>query len=175
MVGNVRTDPVSLLFDSSHHSKGSMAGESANLDCICNGTLFCEWEKMKKGKERFTDAINKSSEQEVLIDQLFDILCDTEESEILPENTLFSREAEAKFSSIFVFPFKVPDRKLTFGTISSTILLVDHENQATFIEQNWNEFFMKNNIENKEDFHRVRKEIPAEEIRAFSFKINGTT
>ena len=93
---------------------------------LSNHLLDTPWFKVRKGKELFKKAIDKS---DTLVDDLFVMLSD---KTISPENELpdtgLPKDIEKGISSIFV---ETPE----YGTRSSTVILIDKKDNVTFIEK----------------------------------------
>ncbi|RPI71328.1 MAG: NRDE family protein [Ignavibacteriales bacterium] len=93
---------------------------------LSNHLIDTPWFNVKRGKELLEQVINNGDN---LTDNLLKILSDNTASteDELPETGL-DKETERKISSIFV---DLPD----YGTRSSTIILIDKNNNVTFIEK----------------------------------------
>jgi uncharacterized protein with NRDE domain len=93
---------------------------------LSNALLDTPWPKVKRGKEKFTSAINQD---EIEISSLFEILRDERMApdDQLP-NTGLELERERALSAMFI---KTPN----YGSRCSTVLLVDHNNQVTYSER----------------------------------------
>ncbi len=93
---------------------------------LSNGLIDEPWPKVEKLKKGFKEVIN---ETEIDVNRLFDILSDRESFpfEMLPD-TGVGGELEVKLSPIFV-DFN------GYGTISSTVLLVDKDNGVALRER----------------------------------------
>ncbi|WP_164669721.1 NRDE family protein [Virgibacillus doumboii] len=96
---------------------------------LSNHTLNTPWPKVKKGKKNLREYV--MSRKEVHPDRLFEIVSDAEEAndEELPQ-TGVGLEFERKLSPLFI---KTPE----YGTRSSTVLLVDNNDNVTFIERTY--------------------------------------
>lgn len=96
---------------------------------LCNHFLDTPWPKVVKGK---TD-LQKLVEQNRVIhpDELFDVLQDAEPfpEEQLPD-TGVGKQLERVLSSLFI-------KSEGYGTRSSTVLLIDHMNNVTFVERTY--------------------------------------
>ncbi|MFS0688798.1 NRDE family protein [Sporosarcina sp. 179-K 8C2 HS] len=96
---------------------------------LSNHFLDTRWPKVVKGKK----GIRKLVEQNRIIkpEELFDVLQDAEPfpDEQLP-NTGVGEQWERVLSSLFI----KSDR---YGTRSATVLLIDHENNITFVERTY--------------------------------------
>lgn len=97
---------------------------------LSNHLLDTPWFNVSRGKELLKKAIDKN---ENLIDNIFTMLSDKKlaPDEMLPETGL-PKETEKKISSIFV-------ENNSYGTRSSTIILIDNDDTITFIEKSLNE------------------------------------
>ncbi|MFD2042918.1 NRDE family protein [Ornithinibacillus salinisoli] len=98
---------------------------------LSNHFLNTPWPKVVKGRKNLYHYVMETPKIDV--DQLFQILLDAEEApdEELP-NTGIGAELERKLSSLFIH---LPD----YGTRSSTVLLIDHNNQVTFVERTYHD------------------------------------
>ena len=97
---------------------------------LSNATLDTPWPKVTK----VTSKINQlEGHKEQITTQLFDLFADEETApkENLP-NTGFPIEFEEASSAIFI-------RTKEYGTIGTTVILVDQNNQVTFTERRFNE------------------------------------
>lgn len=96
---------------------------------LCNHFLDTPWPKVMKGK---TD-LRKLADQNRVIQpgELFDVLQDAEPfpEEQLP-NTGVGVQLERVLSSLFI-------KSGEYGTRSSTVLLIDHDNNVTFVERTY--------------------------------------
>ncbi len=98
---------------------------------LSNGHLNSPWPKVVKGKQVLEQQVLKVPE--VSLEILFSILGDTAlaPDEQLPD-TGVGIAVERVLSPIFI---KVPGHG--YGTRSSTVLLVDHDNRVTFVERSF--------------------------------------
>ncbi|WP_010650270.1 NRDE family protein [Oceanobacillus massiliensis] len=106
------------------------------FDLIPNGThalsnhfLNTPWPKVVKGRTMLREYSN--SHDTVEIEKLFEIVADAEEAgdNDLPQ-TGITLDLERKLSPLFI---QTPD----YGTRTSTILLIDKNDQVTFVERTW--------------------------------------
>lgn len=97
---------------------------------LSNAFLDTPWPKVENGKAGIQDQVRH--QQAIQPDDLFDILSFAEP---FPEDTLpdtgVGPELEKLLSSLFI---QSPD----YGTRSSTALLIDHQNNVTFVERTYN-------------------------------------
>lgn len=93
---------------------------------LSNHHLNTPWPKVVKGRNRLGEYLQ--SKETVEPDVIFDILADSEEAEDNLPNTGLPEPLERKLSSPFI---SMPE----YGTRSSTVILIDHEDNATFIER----------------------------------------
>lgn len=98
---------------------------------LSNHLLDTPWPKIKSGKNALNDKL--SGKTDFSIEQLFEILKDETqpEDENLPE-TGVGLEWERMLAPIFI-------KSQTYGTRSSTILLIDQSNNVTFVERTYNQ------------------------------------
>jgi len=96
---------------------------------LSNHLLDSPWYKVEKSKKSFSEALNRENISDEI---LFEILSDTSTppDDLLPETGL-KLEIERAVSPIFV---ATP----SYGTRSSTVILIDNKNQARFIEKSLN-------------------------------------
>lgn len=96
---------------------------------LSNDTLNTPWPKVIKGKKNLQEYI--MGQREIDPDKLFEIVSDAEEAndEDLPQ-TGVGLELERKLSPMFI-------KTSEYGTRSSTVLLVDNNNDVTFIERTY--------------------------------------
>lgn len=94
---------------------------------LCNHLLDTPWPKVIKGKQRLTNYVSTHTNCQPL--DLLDILSDNQQASDneLPA-TGVSLEWERLLSSIFI-------KESTYGTRSSTVLLIDKNNTVTFTER----------------------------------------
>lgn len=112
---------------------------------ICKGThglsnhlLDTAWPKVQKGKKELGEHV--MDKEKIQANDLFEILSDRDKAEDinLPQ-TGIGLELERQLSPLFI---KTPN----YGTRSSTVLLVDHNNLLTFVERTYDgEGFVKEN------------------------------
>ncbi len=95
---------------------------------LSNSFLNIPWPKVHWAKLRFADIIRNS---EKIIDDLFDLLANESKfpDELLPD-TGVGLERERLLSSIFI-------KSEIYGTRSSTVLIVDYNDNMKFIERNY--------------------------------------
>ncbi|QUW22423.1 NRDE family protein [Sporosarcina sp. Marseille-Q4063] len=106
---------------------------------LSNRFLNTPWPKVIKGKEMLQNYVTKNEIMDA--DELFNILMNAElaEDASLPK-TGVELELERQLSPLFI---QTPN----YGTRCSTILLVDHDNNVTFIERTYEngQFKLENN------------------------------
>jgi uncharacterized protein with NRDE domain len=93
---------------------------------LSNHLLDTPWFNVTRGKEHLKNAINKN---ENFVNNIFEVLSDKTPApdDNLPDTGL-PKEIEKSISSIFV-------ENKNYGTRSSTIILIDNEDNVTFIEK----------------------------------------
>lgn len=96
---------------------------------LSNHTLNTPWPKVVKGKTCLHEIIEKNN---VEVDELFQLLLDNEQApdDKLP-NTGVGIEMERALSSLFIH---LPN----YGTRSSTVVLIDQNDQVAFVERTFN-------------------------------------
>ena len=101
---------------------------SPGTHSLSNHTLNTPWTKVVTGKKKLSDYVS-TIQNSIDMDSLFDILSDRTiaEDNKLPE-TGVGLEMERALSPLFI---KSPN----YGTRSSTIVLIDRENNVTFAER----------------------------------------
>jgi uncharacterized protein with NRDE domain len=102
---------------------------SPGIYALSNHLLDTPWPKVEKSKLSFTSIINK---EKISTEDLFNLLSDTSfpPDELLPDTGL-ELEIERAVSPIFVStPF--------YGTRSSTVILIDRNNNVSFTEKSLN-------------------------------------
>ncbi|ALS77972.1 MULTISPECIES: NRDE family protein [Planococcus] len=96
---------------------------------LSNHFLNTPWPKVSKGKESLTSYMARTST--VDLEEIFAILSDAEQAhDALLPTTGVSLDLERMLSPIFI---KTPE----YGTRSSTIVLITHDNTLTFAERNY--------------------------------------
>ncbi|MDN4608795.1 NRDE family protein [Sporosarcina highlanderae] len=111
---------------------------------LCNHFLNTPWPKVVKGKMGVQEIVEQN--RVIQTDELFDVLQDAEPfpDEQLPD-TGVGAQLERALSSLFI-------KSEGYGTRSSTVLLIDMENNVTFVE-------------------RIYRDGEFQEDRTFTFKI----
>lgn len=116
--------PDSLYYYSNY--QGTVQKISEGVHGLSNHLLNTPWPKVKLGKEKFSKVI---ANNEIDPTELFELLYDEQRP---PDNELpdtgIGLERERTLSSMFI---KSPD----YGSRSSTVLLVDHNNNVRFTER----------------------------------------
>ena len=109
---------------------------------LSNHFLNTPWPKVTSGKSMLHNYVVKNKVLDT--DELFTILVNAElaEDETLP-NTGVELELERQLSPLFI-------RTPNYGTRCSTVLLVDNDNNVTFIERTYEKGLFK--LENKYSF-----------------------
>lgn len=97
---------------------------------LSNHLLNTPWPKVIKGKDKLKNYVN--SHKKIDPNELLEILTDSEiaADELLP-NTGVGIELERTLSPLFI---QSPE----YGTRSSTVILIDHDNKVTFVERTFN-------------------------------------
>lgn len=109
---------------------GSLSSVSSGIHGLSNATLDTPWPKVKK----VTTGLNQlQGSQNEIKEQLFDLFADTEtaKKEDLPKTGL-PIEFEEAASAVFI-------RTKDYGTVGTTVILVDQQNQVTFTERRFSE------------------------------------
>lgn len=101
----------------------------AGVHGVSNALLDTPWPKLNQAKTELKKAIQKD---EIEFEQLFELLKNEQKppEDKLPD-TGIPKEWEKAVSSVFI-------KTETYGTRCSTLLLIDHNAQATFIERRYN-------------------------------------
>lgn len=102
---------------------------NSGLFGLSNHLLETPWPKVELGKQRIQELLRS---QDVKVNDLFDVLSDESISadELLPD-TGIGLDRERMLSPAFI---RSPD----YGTRSSTVILVDYDNQVAFYERAYN-------------------------------------
>lgn len=105
---------------------------TAGAHSVSNGPLLAKWPKTKKAKEMMQEYVQSCDE--IYIDDLFEQLNNRELAldEHLP-STGIDFPLERNLSSIFI------DKVENYGTRTSTVILVTHDNDVTFVERTFNQ------------------------------------
>lgn len=102
---------------------------SAGTHGLCNHVLDTPWPKVVKGKLELQKLVEQ--QRNIQPDELFDVLQDAEP---FPDGQLpdtgVGKKLERVLSSLFI-------QSEGYGTRSSTVLLIDHENNITFVERTY--------------------------------------
>lgn len=109
---------------------GSLSPIPSGTHGLSNATLDTPWPKVKK----VTAGLNQlQGSQTDITEQLFDLFADTEtaKKEELPDTGL-PVEFEEAASAVFI-------RTKEYGTVGTTVILVDQQNQVTFTERRFTE------------------------------------
>lgn len=124
-----------ILGDTSHLYFFSSRGDkiqnlSPGIHGLSNHLLNTPWPKVERGKEAIKALLSK--EEKPSPEEIFDILKDRSQAddELLPD-TGVGLEWERVLSSIFI-------TSDGYGTRSSTVLMIDREDNVTFIERVFN-------------------------------------
>jgi uncharacterized protein with NRDE domain len=125
---NLLVGDLNRLYYYSNKSDGILS-LSPGLYGLSNHLLDTPWPKVLRGKGALAQLLEGA---EVSAEDLFGILADPTQApdQDLPD-TGVGLELERVLSSIFI-------KTETYGTRSSTVLLVDADGQTTFIERNFN-------------------------------------
>ncbi|MCP4751540.1 MAG: NRDE family protein [Proteobacteria bacterium] len=110
---------------------GKIETVSPGIHGLCNHLLDTPWPKVVRGKTRLSKCLEKESgpDLEELVCLMLDV---TPAPDAELPDTGVGLEMESMLSSIFI-------RSPSYGTRSSTILLVDHKNNVTFLEVTYDE------------------------------------
>lgn len=97
---------------------------------LSNSFIDVPWPKVEKAKNIFSDLLK---EKQIDTNKIFELLHDTKKASFknLP-STGIPKTLEKVLSSIFI-------KAARYGTRSSTILLINNDNEVTFIEKNFND------------------------------------
>lgn len=121
---------------------GNEQGEIIKIEpgthSLSNHLLNTPWPKVERAKEMLANYVldNETVDPDVLFEQLHDRTIAPDES--LPD-TGVGLELERKLSPIFI-------RTDNYGTRSSTVILVSHDNEVQFIERIFNDGAFKKEI-----------------------------
>lgn len=97
---------------------------------LSNATLNTPWPKVQKVTSEMKQIAGK---KEQISEQLFTLFADKETAprELLP-NTGIPRDLEEAVSAVFI---RTPE----YGTVGTTVVLVDQQNQVTFVERRFDQ------------------------------------
>lgn len=98
------------------------------LYALSNGTLDSDWPKMRRVRERLAELLAANLPETTLMAELFVMLADREPAEAGLPNTGLGPELERLLSAPFVC-------SPTYGTRSSTVVLVDDSGYGRFSER----------------------------------------
>ncbi|TVT27839.1 NRDE family protein [Salinicoccus cyprini] len=113
-----------------HNDGGTVDNVTDGPHGLSNHHLDTPWPKVVKGRERLDDYMKTT--EEIDIDVIFQLLADSEQTTgALPETGL-PETLERQLSSAFI---SIPE----YGTRSSTVVLIDHDDNATFVERTFTE------------------------------------
>ena len=122
LIGNLDS-----LFHFSNHTK-QITKIEPGIYGLSNAVLNTPWPKLEQAK---SDLEKEISKKEVSVENLFQVLKnDTKAPDKSLPNTGIPKEWEKAISSIFI-------KTENYGTRCSTLLFIDHENKATFIERKY--------------------------------------
>jgi len=117
----------------------------AEICALCNGDLCCNWSRVVSAKKSLATALSCNKEvdsEEFWLSTFISLLSDcTRSSDNIPQNTYFTEEHEKHFSSLFVFPKWIDSIESFFGTLSSTIIMIDKDARVTYFQRDWKAFF----------------------------------
>ncbi len=99
---------------------------------LSNRFLNTPWPKCRKGSKIFHTILEKKLQQNQLIEQLFEMLTDSQKHEDFPKDTGLSENIEHILSSMFIY-----SDEMKYGTRSSTVVLIDYENRVVFCERTY--------------------------------------
>jgi uncharacterized protein with NRDE domain len=120
-------DPDALFYVSNRDSR--VTAIAPGIHGLSNHLLNTPWPKVERGKATLATLINSHAAQ--LVDALFDALADHARApdNALP-NTGVGLERERLLSAAFI-------KTTTYGTRSSTVVLIDNHGQVTHIERSF--------------------------------------
>jgi uncharacterized protein with NRDE domain len=120
-------DPSSLLYFSNRNNE--IVEVSSGVHGLSNHLLDTPWPKVTKGKHVLLKSIENGGALDPNV--LFDLLADSDQvSEAELPDTGVGLERERVLSPLFI-------QDLEYGTRSSTVLLIDHNNSASFVERSF--------------------------------------
>ncbi|KAI9265049.1 NRDE protein-domain-containing protein [Phascolomyces articulosus] len=137
---------------------------------LSNSVLGNPWEKVKQGKKAFDEIIQRNlNDEEALIDQLFGLLSVTADPPPSSDQDVSQILEEVKH---WIFVPKFEYLHGAYATRTSTVILVDHDGNTTFIERDRFQKRPQNHTAKEED-EVLEKYIPLDEKgRVFRFNID---
>jgi uncharacterized protein with NRDE domain len=122
-------NPAELHFLSNRSDRGGIV--EPGVHGLSNHLLDTPWPKVERGKKRLTELL--SSRTQELIDGLFDLLGERgfAPDDALPETGVGVARERILSPAFIISP--------AYGTRSSTVLLLDHHGEVTFIERSFSE------------------------------------
>lgn len=112
------------------------------IHVLSNKVLNCFWPKMAYGRERFAEILEETSTKEELVDKLMGLLstrqrhfsCGDSKSFLGPQDEGGNEDLINACRAIFV-----NCKELKYGTRTNTVLLVDKDGHATYVERTMDE------------------------------------
>ncbi|CAO3696375.1 unnamed protein product [Umbelopsis ramanniana] len=120
----------SLIYTSNREDEEVRELQSGKSYGLSNSVLPHPWEKVKRGESKFQTILDTVQDKENLIEALFNLM-----RESCPYSGSTTAIWEEVKNTIFVSKFELGN--LSYATRATTIVLVDHNGHATFIEREW--------------------------------------
>ncbi len=120
-------DLSELLWVSNRGSAGAQVVEPG-VHGLSNRALDTPWPKVDRGKAGLADCLPEDNRASLAVEPLFDLLVDTATP---PDGELPSTGVGVEMERILAPIFITGE---VYGTRSSTVILIDHEDQVSFIE-----------------------------------------
>jgi uncharacterized protein with NRDE domain len=122
-------DKKELYYTSNSNSKINRKKLPKGIYGLSNASLNSDWPKLNYGKTLFDNMI---SEKQIHIEKLFQIM---QLKKIFPDHSLPKTNVPIEWERILSSPFIHSE---TYGTRSTTLILINKYNQVEFIEKSYN-------------------------------------
>ncbi|KAI9480644.1 MAG: NRDE protein-domain-containing protein [Benjaminiella poitrasii] len=132
-------NPVEMAYLSNRESQDIVDLTPGEIYGISNSILNNPWPKVTQGKEIFEKIIKEEGEdEEKLINSLFCLLSTTKPmNDVKDIKQIFDDLRERICIPLFEFPDFPGVNDRSYATRTSAVVLIDHENNVTFVERLW--------------------------------------
>ncbi|KAI7859147.1 NRDE protein-domain-containing protein [Circinella umbellata] len=160
---NKKAEPHEMVYFSNRENSEISDLSPGTIYGLSNSVLGNPWEKVKKGREMFGEIIQRNlDDEEALIDELFGLLSERADPAPSSDRDVAQILEDVK-NWIFVPKFEYLNN--AYATRTSTVILIDHDGNAVFVER---DRFQVTKSDNEEE-----KFIPLNEKgRMFRFNID---